>query len=259
MGTCPTCRTTYTNDILLCPNDGDVIELRPGEDPLVGQILAGRYKLETRLGEGGMGVVYRATHVMLGKAFAIKLIKAGIAPPSPDSVGRFRREARLLAELNHPNIVPVVDLGETPDRLLYFAMEVVEGPTLAEVIRRSGPLEPGRIARLLRQVTSALAQAHRKSIIHRDLKPQNIVLATNDDGSEVPKLLDFGIAKSFDEATTRIATTNFAIGTPHYMSPEQALNREVDARSDLYAVGVILLTRCSWVWFRSTPHPSMRF
>jgi eukaryotic-like serine/threonine-protein kinase len=136
--------------------------------------------------------------------------------------------------------VAVYDLGQTEDGTLYIAMELVDGPSLKDVIRQTGPMEPSRIVRLFRQVVTALALAHRHNIVHRDLKPHNIMLTTDSDGAEVAKLLDFGIAKTFDESGPQLTATGFALGTPQYMSPEQAMGKEVDGRSDLYALGIIL-------------------
>src|SRR5690606_24452042 len=135
--------------------------------------------------------------------------------------------------LNHPNIAAAYDLGQTQDGTLYIAMELINGPSLKDVIRSTGPLADDRIVRIMRQVASALALAHRHNIIHRDMKPHNIMLAT-DGGHEVAKLLDFGIAKTFDDASTQLTATGFVLGTPQYMSPEQAAGRPIDGRSDLY-------------------------
>jgi hypothetical protein len=223
----------------MCPNDGTVLEIGATVDARLGTLLDGKYKLEAPLGEGGMGTVYRATHLMLDKPVALKVIK-GDPGRSPDVVRRFQREARAASNLNHPNIAAAYDLGQASDGTLYIAMELVRGHSLKEVIRTSGPLEAPRIGRILRQVASALAVAHRNGIIHRDLKPQNIMLATEPDGSEIAKLLDFGIAKTFDEHATQLTATGFVIGTPQYMSPEQAAGRPIDARSDLYSLGIIM-------------------
>ncbi|MBW8867515.1 MAG: serine/threonine protein kinase [Acidobacteria bacterium] len=203
-----------------------------------GQVLDGKYRLDALLAEGGMGAVYRATHVMLGKTVAIKLIRSAIVA-SPEIVRRFQREARAATALNHPNIVSVYDLGQTPDGTLYIAMEYVDGPSLKALIQSGRPIPVARTIAILRQVASALATAHRHNIVHRDLKPQNIMLAAGHDGSEVAKLVDFGIAKTFDEST-QLTNTGSALGTPYYMSPEQIDGRNVDARADIYALGIIL-------------------
>src|SRR4051812_14258962 len=192
MSTCPKCHTEYPDTTRLCPNDGTVLEGQAPapQDPNVGRSLDGKYRLDARLSSGGMGTVYRATHLMLGKSLAVKLIKADLAP-SAEVVRRFQREAQAASALNHPNIAPAYDLGQTSDGTLYIAMELVVGPSLKDVIQQTGRIEPARIVNLLRQVASALALAHKHEIIHRDLKPQNIMIATDANGREVAKLLDF--------------------------------------------------------------------
>lgn len=239
MNSCPTCGATYDDVIRICPKDGTVLESSPeARDPRIGEVLDGKYRLDARLGQGGMGAIYRATHLMLDKQVAVKLIKPELVG-SPDLVRRFQREARAAGNLSHPNIAAAYDLGQTADGTLYIAMELVRGRSLKDVIRETGPLGVDRIIRILRQIGSALALAHRHGIIHRDLKPHNVMLA-EDDGREVAKLLDFGIAKTFDDASTQLTATGFVLGTPQYMSPEQAAGRPIDGRSDLYSLGIIL-------------------
>jgi eukaryotic-like serine/threonine-protein kinase len=239
MSTCPTCKATYPDTMRLCPTDGTVLEGGQGpRDENVGRSLDGKYRLDKRLSSGGMGTVYKATHLMLGKALAVKLIKADL-PASSEVVRRFQREAKAASNLNHPNIVPAYDLGQTQDGTLYIAMEYINGPSLKDVIQ-AGPIDPARTIDLLKQVASALSLAHKHDIIHRDLKPQNIMISKDDNGREVAKLLDFGIAKTLDDSATQLTATGFSLGTPQYMSPEQAYGRPVDGRSDLYSLGIIL-------------------
>ncbi len=203
-----------------------------------------------------MGGVYTATHVMLGKTVAVKLINPELVT-SPEVVRRFQREARAATALNHPNIVAVFDLGQTAEGTLYIAMEFVDGPSLKAAISAGGPMAPARAVTLMRQIGNALSMAHRNKIIHRDLKPQNIMLARSDDGQEIAKLVDFGIAKTFDEAT-QLTMAGDAIGTPHYMAPEQAAGQPVDARSDLYSAGIILYEMLSGeVPFNDTSAPAI--
>jgi eukaryotic-like serine/threonine-protein kinase len=240
MISCPNCGTSYPPSVRLCPKDGTVLEgHRPTEERFVGAVLHGKYRLDNYLSSGGMGAVFRATHVMLGKPVAVKLIKADLVT-SADMVRRFQREARAATSLNHPSIVSVYDLGQTDDGTLYIAMELVDGNSLKDEIRQHGRIDPPRIVYLLRQIASALAVAHKHQIIHRDLKPQNVMLARDNNGHEVAKLLDFGIAKTFDDAQTQLTATGFALGTPQYMSPEQTMGKEVDARSDIYSLGVMM-------------------
>ena len=139
-----------------------------------------------------------------------------------EASARFQREARAASNLEHPNIAAVFDFGQTEDGTLYIAMEYVEGPSLKEIIQRDGPMDTAQIVAILGPVAGALARAHRHHIIHRDLKPHNIMLATDKDGRKTPKLLDFGIAKTVDESAAALTMTGYALGTPQYMSPEQA-------------------------------------
>ena len=239
MSTCSKCGTKYPDTVRFCTRDGTVLEHdAPSEETQIGKVLAGKYRLDAYLSRGGMGSVYRATHLMLEKPVALKVIKPELVGSS-EFARRFQREARAATSLNHPNIVAVYDLGQAEDGTLYIAMELVDGPSLKDAIRKSGPMDPIRIVRLMRQVLGALALAHRNHIVHRDLKPQNIMLATDRDGNEIAKLVDFGIAKTFDDRT-QLTSTGFAIGTPQYMAPEQASGSDVDGRSDLYSLGIIL-------------------
>lgn len=205
----------------------------------MGKTLDGKYRVDGFLKRGGMGAVYRGTHLMLDKPVAIKLIKPELVSSS-DVVQRFLREARAAAHLSHPNIVTVHDLGQTSDGTLYIAMELVPGSSLKELIVAGGAWEPKRAVRLLRGISGALALAHREGIVHRDLKPQNIMVTRDSDGNEIPKLLDFGIAKTFEPTSPALTSTGMVLGTPHYMSAEQAKGLPADQRSDLYALGVIL-------------------
>ena len=211
----------------------------PVIDPHVGKLLDGKYRLDAYLSQGGMGAVYKATHVMLDKTVVVKLIKPELVT-SAEIVRRFQREARAASNLNHPNIVSVYDLGQTDDGTLYIAMEFIDGPSLKDVIRKTGPMPVARIKAILLQVATALGEAHNHNIIHRDLKPHNVMLSKGPGGVEVAKLLDFGIAKTFEDGSTQLTQTGFAIGTPQYMAPEQAAGKDVTPQSDLYSLGVIL-------------------
>ena len=203
----------------------------------VGTLLDGKYRIESFISAGGMGSVYRAVHVMLDKTVAVKVIKNELVT-SDEIVARFQREARAASNLEHPNIVTVYDLGQTAEGTLYIAMEFIDGPSLKEMIRKNGPLAPREAIDILRQVASALSAAHRKQVVHRDLKSDNLMLETDGD-RKVVKLVDFGIAKTFDDST-QLTAAGYMLGTPHYMSPEQAAGKSVDHRADLYSLGVIL-------------------
>jgi serine/threonine-protein kinase len=204
-----------------------------------GAVLAGKYTLERKLGQGGMGAVWRAEHVHLRSPVAIKLIDAEIAQ-NPEALARFMREAQAAAALRSPHVVQILDYGA--DRgVPYIAMELLEGESLAERLARAGRLPPSTVAHIITEIARAIAKAHELSIVHRDLKPDNIFLVRNDE-IEVTKVLDFGIAKATQGlgTTSGETRTGALLGTPHYMSPEQAEGTKlVDHRTDLWALGVI--------------------
>ncbi|MBL8940001.1 MAG: serine/threonine protein kinase [Archangium sp.] len=197
----------------------------------VGQIF-GAYQLVRRLGEGGMGEVYVGRHTRLGREVAIKVLRDEYAS-MPDVVQRFFQEARVVNELGHPNTVEILDFVEEPGRV-YLVMELLEGRTIAELDQQEGPLRVARIAKLLAQACGALEAAHRLGVIHRDIKPENLFVLTN----ETVKVLDFGVARRLTGAPQTQA--GLVLGTPFYMAPEQAAGRAVDARADVYALGVTL-------------------
>lgn len=237
---CSKCERRFDAGETVCPHDGTILsDTVSFEEQAVGKTLDGKYRIDGFLKRGGMGAVYRGTHVMLNKPVAIKLIKPELVS-STDVVQRFLREARAAAHLSHPNIVTVHDLGQTADGMLYIAMELVDGSSLKELIVAEGAWEPKRTVRLFKGICSALALAHREGIVHRDLKPQNIMVSHDSEGNEIPKLLDFGIAKTFEPTSPALTSTGMVLGTPHYMSAEQAKGQPADKRSDLYALGVIL-------------------
>jgi serine/threonine-protein kinase len=240
MRTCPKCQREFSATERICPDDGSLLkDNQSTEEQAIGRVLDGKYRIVGFLKRGGMGSVYRGTHVMLNKPVAIKLIRPELVT-SNDMVERFFREARAAAKLSHPNIVTVHDLGQADDGTLYIIMEIVDGRSLKEVIQSDGPWEPARALRFMRAVSSALSLAHRNGIVHRDLKPQNIMVFTDSEGNESPKLLDFGIAKTLEPDSPALTSTGMVLGTPHYMSAEQAKGLPADHRSDIYALGVIL-------------------
>jgi eukaryotic-like serine/threonine-protein kinase len=205
-----------------------------------GAVLAGKFKLELKLGQGGMGAVWRAEHIQLRSPVAIKLIDELIAQ-NPEALARFLREAQSAAALRSPHVVQILDYGA--DRgVPYIAMELLEGESLADRLDRVGRLGPAEVARVMTEVARAIGKAHELSIVHRDLKPDNIFLVKNDE-VEVTKVLDFGIAKAtqgLGVASASETRTGAILGTPHYMSPEQAEGTKlVDHRTDLWALGVI--------------------
>ncbi len=207
-------------------------------DPLIGQVLDGRYRIISKLGEGGMGEVYAAEHVHIEKRVAVKLLRNEIVQ-NEEAVTRFRQEARSASSIGHKNIAGIEDFGKLPDGRLYLCMELLNGQPLNEMLEH--PMDPARLINILIQTGHGLAAAHLKGIIHRDMKPENIFVTHDASGQDVPKLLDFGIAKvSQSEGNNHLTKTGTIFGTPFYMAPEQALGQSVDARADVYAMGVIM-------------------
>ena len=206
---------------------------------MVGTVLAGTYRLDALIGEGGMGAVYRGRHVLLRRDVAIKVLHPDFARDS-ELVKRFDREAQSAARLNHPNCVQVTEFGSTDEGMKYLVMQLLEGTELQNVV--DGPTPPERSVDLILQVLRGLEHAHGKGVVHRDLKPQNVFVTRDHEGREVLKLVDFGIAKIIggDGALEQMTRAGMVFGTPQYMSPEQALGLEIDARADLYAAGVLL-------------------
>jgi serine/threonine-protein kinase len=240
MKTCPKCGVEYPDATTLCPNDGVALEKDP--DSLVGTTLAGKYRIDARLNEGGMGTVYRGCHVLMDKTVAIKVLRPSLAADEK-IVARFSREARAASRITHPNAISVTDFGEDESGHVFLVMEYLSGKTLRHVIREEGPLPLARVVDITRQIGDALNAAHEQGVIHRDLKSDNIMLLDTMSGDHA-KVLDFGIAKINEpegEVDTGLTAPNLVIGTPQYMSPEQcSQDSEIDARSDIYSLGVIL-------------------
>lgn len=206
---------------------------------LVGEVLAGTYRLDELIGEGGMGAVFRGRHVLLRRDVAIKVLHPDFSR-DPELVKRFDREAQSAARLNHPNCIQVTEFGSTEEGMKYLVMQLLEGTELQNIL--DGPVEPARAVDLILQILRGLEHAHGQGVVHRDLKPQNIFVTRDHEGREVLKLVDFGIAKIVggDGAHDQMTRAGMVFGTPQYMSPEQALGLEIDARADLYAAGVLL-------------------
>jgi eukaryotic-like serine/threonine-protein kinase len=219
----------------------------PPNDPSVGKVVGERYRLLGRIGEGGMGAVYRAEHTLMKKTVAIKLLHGELGQVD-EAVRRFEREAQSSSRLNHPNIVAVTDFGRAATGEFFLVMEYVPGHSLADAIQLARRLPVARALLIVRQMLQALAHAHAQGVVHRDLKPANVMLTRGQPGStaaseDVVKILDFGIAKmsqDLAEGERPLTQAAMVFGTPSYMSPEQATAQEVDARADLYACGVML-------------------
>jgi serine/threonine-protein kinase len=245
---CPLC-SGFT-EALRCPDHGLLtlvakVHFDPAkeapleeEDELVGTVLEDKYFLEDALGEGAMGVVYRASVLETGGLVAIKVLHADCAR-EPDLAARFEREALALAKLQHPSILAYVDCGQTRERRMYLVCELLEGEELSELIAREAPLEPARVVRFGCQILEALAVAHAEQVIHRDLKPDNIFVVGTGDAARL-KILDFGLAKLRGGIDQAITKTGMTVGSPAYMAPEQAAARQVGPAADLYAFGIIL-------------------
>jgi len=208
-------------------------------DPLIGRVLAERYRMLRKVGVGGMGSIYEAEHVALGRHVAVKILHAQYASDA-EVVKRFRNEGRAASRIGHPNIVECLDFGRTAEGAPFLVMEFLEGRSLADVMVEEGALPVGRAARIGRQIASALAAAHDAHIVHRDVKPENVFLCRRDDNVDHAKVVDFGISK-FDGALSAATRTGAVLGSPNYMAPEQIHDASrADGRTDVYALGAIL-------------------
>jgi len=243
MPTCPRCRKVYPEDARVCGDDGE--KLLPDEAfsnterDLPAGYVVGEYRIETKLGEGGFGSVYRAVHPLIGKTAAIKVLNRQWSS-NPQMVSRFIAEARAVNQIRHRNIIDIFSFGALDDGRQYYVMELLEGMTMDAFLAQHGRLPPADAIPILRQVARALDAAHAAGIAHRDLKPENVFLQM-DDGAIFPKLLDFGIAKLLTDSSGGHKTrTGTPMGTPHYMSPEQCRGKDVDHRTDIYSFGVMV-------------------
>ena len=237
---CPKCFGQFEN-IDKCPYDNT--ELRsPDNDPLIGTVFAERYEILSVIGCGGMSIVYKAKHRLMDRIVAIKMLHSNIKY-DPVSLERFRLEAQAASSLSHHNIIAVHDFGVTAESEAYFVMDYLDGESLDELLQRKTKLPWERAIGIFKQVADGLGAAHKKSIIHRDLKPANVVLIKEDDGSELAKLVDFGIAKLLAGAgkeQQNLTKTGDVFGSPIYMSPEQCLGKSLDQRSDIYSLGCLM-------------------
>ena len=263
MKICPVCQTRFEDTHVFCPHDGARLEPMPRQlattaepvvpdlsanaidpenpDNLVGKTIFGDYHIRKKLGEGGMGAVFLAENKSIDQRLAIKVLH-GDAAQNAELVERFNREARAISRLTNQNIIRVFVFGRTPEGLLYLAMEFVEGKPLRDLIEKEGQLSELRAINIMRQTLHALNEAHELGIVHRDLKPDNIMITKFRGVDEFVKVLDFGIAKVKEPGGNQAKLTQAGIvyGTPEYLSPEQAQAKELDGRSDLYSMGIIL-------------------
>jgi len=249
MRICPKCQRKLPDFVAFCPDDGARLldagpqqETSSAESLVLDNRVVGSYRLVDLIAEGGMGCVFEAEHVKLGRRVAVKLLRPEFAG-NQKAITRFFREARAVNEIQHPNIVEITDFVEDPDGDNFYVMELLEGQTLKELLAKTRPLPVPRMLGIAMQVTGALEAVHMAGIVHRDLKPDNIVLVEQKDGCEFVKLLDFGIAKmirQIDDLPAQETVEGTVLGTSAYMSPEQAKGASVDFRTDIYSLGVIL-------------------
>ncbi|MCK9461278.1 MAG: protein kinase [Proteobacteria bacterium] len=243
MKACPKCGKRFLGNEEFCPNDGQTLaelDEKKLEDPLVGTTIDGRYNVEKKLGEGGMGVVYLAKHAVIGNKCALKILRGELTGEGEVSE-RFIQEARAAAAIGNDHIIQITDFGQLPDGAAYFVMEFLDGKALHDVIGDCPKMEPKRALNIMVQCCEGLAAAHASDIVHRDLKPDNIFLVRKGGVDDFVKVLDFGIAKvQAGEGGKRLTKTGMIFGTPQYMSPEQAAGSGVDARTDIYSLGIIM-------------------
>lgn len=244
MKTCPTCQGSYPNNFAICPQDGS--PLTDTGTWSEGSVIRGKYRLLTKVGQGGMGSVYKALHLAFDELRALKVIAPELLSDEL-FVKRFKHEAVITRKLQHPNAVRVDDIDEAEDGRPFIVMEFIEGQSLKKLIREEGPLPVQRVCTIIKQASAALDAAHRLGMVHRDIKPDNIALVDMPEG-EMVKVLDFGIAKlkearMGESAGMTLTGTGVVIGTPQYMSPEQAMGKrgdELDGRADLYSLGIVM-------------------
>lgn len=239
MKLCTVCQQCYDDEYETCAQagHGTLVAARPGT-----RLILDKYRLDSLIARGGMGAIYAGTHIELDRPVAVKLLLPNFNADG-QALERFRREARAAARIKHPNIVDIYDYGALPEGEAYIVMELAQGETLHEHLKRVGRLPIAGAITIARQLAEGMDAAHRNGIVHRDLKPSNIILTKESSGSLRVKIVDFGIAKIMQQLSAEDATltaTGMLVGTPRYMSPEQCSDGPVDARSDIYSLGIIL-------------------
>ena len=235
---CPKCGHSYSDASIFCPSDGSTLRPADSSGDIVGTVIADRYLIMEKLGEGGMGRVYRAQHVRLPQEVAIKVLSPALVYDT-EALARFNREASNACRINAEHVARVYDFGETSTGLVYLAMEYVPGVTLSALLKAEAPLTPTRVANLTAQVAEGLEAAHKLGIVHRDLKPDNILVMSEPDGTELAKVVDFGIAKAIDGDGQNVTRAGIVLGTAQFMSPEQVIGQLTDRRTDVYALGLV--------------------
>src|SRR6266403_1651907 len=257
MRECPTCRNCYPDDVTNCPDDGVATTHSITGEP----ILDGRYQLEKRLGQGGMGVVFKGRHIFLKTQHAIKIILPDLVGNDPNLTTRFRQEALAAAAIRHQNFIAVTDFGVVRGTMPFLVMEFVQGRSLQDIMAEEGAMSPLRAFELMQPICAGIAAAHRQGIVHRDLKPLNVMIQNDVPTSEGVKILDFGLAKikSGELLGSFIAAqTTGLMGSPFYMAPEQWSDEPPDARADVYSLGVMLFQMlCGEVPFKGSSIPSI--
>lgn len=255
---CTKCGKVYEGDARYCPKDGSpLIEVAiagasgttvrkaykppaPDRMTLTSQVVDNRYEVQRRLGEGGMSYVYEAKDLNTGEIVAIKILSPKLSADK-SSVARLRREAGLAMRLEHPHVLKILRLGETEDGLIYLVMPYLEGELLSDLEVKTGPMTPALGVELLAQMCAGLHHAHELHIVHRDLKPENVMIVHDTEGRKVAVVMDFGLAKEnrSDPGMAKLTATGIILGTPEFMSPEQIRGKPLDARSDVYALGIL--------------------
>jgi serine/threonine-protein kinase len=239
MKVCPQCGSTSDDPVEVCPVDhSTLLSIDANADPMLGKLLDDKYRLVRKIGEGGMGSIYRAVHTEMLRTCAIKLL----TPGKDDAVARFKREAKMASHIDNVHAVTIYDFGLADDGMLFLAMEFIDGKPLSRVIADERVLPIDRVIHITNQIAEGLAAAHALGIVHRDLKPDNVMITRKGADRDFVKVLDFGIAKTVadDAAGENLTKTGFVLGTPVYMSPEQLLGEKLDPRSDIYSLAIIV-------------------
>src|SRR5581483_9513211 len=234
------CNFQTAEDQDICPRDGSSM-VTVGDDPLLGMVVEGRYKIQSVIGQGSAGTVYKAVQELIGREVAIKVLHDYLVSDD-EFIKRFRQEAKASSRLSHPNIITIYDFGVIPEgQRPYIAMDLLIGTPLSDLLAQVERIPLDEAIPIFSQVCSALGEAHRQGVVHRDVKPENIVLVERSGQRLFPIVVDFGIARIVEESdAAKITRTGTVCGSPTYMSPEQCTSSKVDHRSDIYSLGVVI-------------------